>query len=385
MDKVVYIALQLLGIKNNTLIDIINLIPNKEVKKFFEKDLMEIQYKYNIDISSYMMLFKDSQIIKKNMKKAEHILEINKKLKIKTILINSKFYPTNLKKINNPPAILYIKGGNIKKQDEKSIACVGTRNPTIFGKKAVNSIVSSLAKESFTIISGLAYGIDAEAHKTCLTAKGRTIAVLAHGLDMIYPKENMKLAEEILNSGGILVSEYPVETKPEKFRFVDRNKIISGLSKGTIVFETKEKSGTMHTVNYTLKQDKKVFCPIPLRYELETAGLIKLLKENKAIGIRTKDNYDLVVKELGYKIVNDKNKISQIKSESIDNIINNFDIRLEHLNNLKNKEFDGRGSFGINKNVYSTFKDILKENNLTVKEFFNGIIFSIVDNYKKGE
>lgn len=108
-----------------------------------------------------------------------------------------------------------------------------------------------MAKENFSIISGLALGIDAESHKACLNVGGRTIAILAHGLDMIYPRENIELSKSILNNGGTLISEYPVGTKPDKFRFVDRNRIVSGLSKGTIVFETKEKSGTMHTVDYT--------------------------------------------------------------------------------------------------------------------------------------
>lgn len=385
MEKVIYIALQLMGINNKILADIIKLIPKKELKNIFNKDIVEIQYKYNIDLNSYSVLFSNSKLVKNNIEKAKKILEINKRLNIKVIFINSRYYPANLAKIYNAPAILYIRGKNITKLDEKSVACVGTRTPTIFGKKAVNSIVSNLAKEGFTIISGLAFGIDSESHKTCLSVGGRTIAVLAHGLDMIYPKENTKLAEEILNKGGTLVSEYPVGIRPDKFRFVDRNRIISGLSKGTIIFEAKEKSGTMHTANYTLNQNKKVFCPVPLKYDLQTSGLIKLLNENKAIGIKTKNDYNLIVSELGYKIIKDKNKIEEIKSKSILKIMDNSKIQRGDMFKIEERGFDGKGSFGINKNTYACFKAILKENNLTIKEFFNGIIFSIVKNYKKGE
>lgn len=385
MEKTTYIALQLMGLNNKVLTDIIKLIPNKELKQIFSGNIVELQYKYNIDLSRYLKLFNDSILIENSFNKANNVLKINKKLGIRTVLINSRFYPGNLKKMDNAPAILYIKGKNITKLDEKAVACVGTRNPTIFGIKAVNSIVGSLAKENFSIISGLALGIDTESHKACLEVGGRTIAVLAHGLDMIYPKENIGLADAILNNGGTLISEYPVGIKPDKFRFVDRNRIVSGLGKGTVVFETKERSGTMHTVNYTLKQQKKVFCPIPLKQELQTSGLIKLLNENKAIGVRTKNDYDLIILNLGYKIINDKRKIDEIKSKSISKIINDSNIELQDLSKVKEKVFDGKGSFSVNKQIYSSFKDILRENNLTFKDFFNGVIFSVVKNHEKGE
>ncbi|MBE6075964.1 MAG: DNA-protecting protein DprA [Clostridium lundense] len=381
MEKTIYIALQLMGLNNKVLTDIIKLIPNKELKQIFRGNVVEFQYKYNIDFSRYLKLFNDSILIENSLNKAKNILKINKELRIRTVLINSRFYPGNLKKMDNAPAILYIKGKNITKLDEKAVACVGTRTPTIFGIKAANSIVGSLAKENFSIISGLALGIDAESHKACLNVGGRTIAILAHGLDMIYPRENIELSKSILNNGGTLISEYPVGTKPDKFRFVDRNRIVSGLSKGTIVFETKEKSGTMHTVDYTLKQQKKVFCPIPLKQELQTSGLIKLLNENKAIGIKTKDNYDVIVHELGYKIKYDTKAIIKNKSENINKLItldNNI------LNDIVSTDFDKRASFGIEKELYSKFKNILKENNLTSKEFFYGVIKKVVGDYKKG-
>ena len=260
MEKVIFIALSLLGIKNEVLTTIINSkIPVKDLKKILRGKSIEIQYKYSIDFVKYEDLLNDKIKVKEAIDKAEYIVKESQMLGIKIVTIKSRFYPKNLREIKNSPAVLYMKGRNFTKRDEKAIACVGTRLPTEFGIRAASSIVGSLADEDFVIISGLAMGIDSESHKACLNKGGRTVAVLAHGLDIIYPKENELLAERILNQGGTLVSEYPIGTKPDKFRFVQRNKIIAGMSKGTILFESKEKSGTMHTINYTLDQNKKVF------------------------------------------------------------------------------------------------------------------------------
>ncbi|WP_326514763.1 DNA-processing protein DprA [Clostridium intestinale] len=382
MGNLYYITLYLLGVNNKLLIDIINIVPKKELSKLFTEECLNFQFKYSLDLSKVYSALNDKSNVYKQRIKAQEIITKSRELGIKIIPINSRNYPKILKEIDNPPAILYLKGKNIVKDDEKSVGCVGTRVPTEFGTRAVASIVSNLTKEGFTIISGLAYGIDKESHEACLNNNGKTIAVLAHGLDTLYPKEHSDLEERILKNDGTIISEYPVGTKADKFRFVDRNRIVSGLSKGLIVFEAKEKSGTMHTVNFALSQKKKVFCPVPVKKEEQTLGLYKLLNEKKAIGIKTKDNYDVIVNELGYKVKNDKDLIMRNKHEKMSSLINTEDGLLKEIYTLT---LDKRASFGVEKEVYENFKSILSENDLSLKEFFNAVILNIVKNYKKGK
>ena len=162
---------------------------------------------------------------------------------IRIIEINDQNYPRNLRNIANPPKILYIRG--TFREDEKCFAVVGTRRPSPYGKQATIEIAGELADEGFTIVSGLAPGIDTIAHQTTLEKKGITIAVLGTGLDQksIYPQSNLSLASQILESGGCLISEYPAGTRGTKFTFPQRNRLISGLSIGVLVVEAKRRSG----------------------------------------------------------------------------------------------------------------------------------------------
>lgn len=176
---------------------------------------------------------------------------------VRVITIFDKGYPKNLKEIYKPPYLLYLKG-EIKPFDDVSIAIVGTRNCSSYGERATYDIAKELAEKQVTIVSGLARGLDTWAHKAALAAGGRTIAVCAHGLDIIYPKENRELAEEIARNGA-LISEYPIGTPIEKQHFPARNRIISGLSLGVIVTEAADKSGTLHTINYGLQQNRNIY------------------------------------------------------------------------------------------------------------------------------
>lgn len=177
---------------------------------------------------------------------------------MKIIKITDKDYPKLLKKIYDPPKQLYVMG------DEKilngfGIGIVGSRNASIYGKKITNSLSYGLAKKGINIISGMAIGIDGEAHKGALLAKGTTIAVLGSGFDNIYPKENEKLLYEIINSGGAVVTEYEKSVKPLPKNFPKRNRIISGLSRGILVTEATERSGSLITVDLALEQGKEIF------------------------------------------------------------------------------------------------------------------------------
>ena len=177
---------------------------------------------------------------------------------IDIICIEDEEYPSLLKEIDNPPIVIYIIG---RKDilNETNIAIVGSRDATEYGKYVAKEFAYKLSKKGFNIVSGLARGIDSFAHKGTLNVKGKTIAVLGNGLDTIFPKENKKLADEIINTGGCIISEYPLGTKPLRENFPARNRIISGLCNGVLVVEAKPKSGTMITVDFALEQGRDVF------------------------------------------------------------------------------------------------------------------------------
>lgn len=161
-------------------------------------------------------------------------------------------YPRLLWEIPSPPPVLYYRG-QVKMSENQGqipgIAIVGTRFPTEHGKRWTKKISMGLAKSDFTVISGLAAGIDGQAHRSCLEAGGRTIAVLGTGLDLVYPPQNRQLFEEIAEK-GLILSEYPVGTKPDRGNFPARNRIIAGLSRAILVMEAPEKSGSLITARY---------------------------------------------------------------------------------------------------------------------------------------
>ncbi len=181
-----------------------------------------------------------------------------KKMNMITISIEEETYPEKLKKIYNPPKVLYAMG-NINLLSSFSIAMIGCREYTEYGKSMAMYFSYQLAKRNITIVSGLAKGIDGFSHIGALRAGGNTIAVVGNGLDIIYPKEHKKLEQEIIQKGGVIVSEYPLGTKPDKYTFPARNRIISALSDGVFVIEAKEKSGTLITVDFALEQGKDIF------------------------------------------------------------------------------------------------------------------------------
>lgn len=166
-------------------------------------------------------------------------------------------YPENLKNIYDPPPVLYLQG-KMQKNDMASIAVVGTRTPTNYGKLMAEKIAGGLAERGMTIVSGMARGVDSLAHKAAIAGGGRTIAVLGSGLNVIYPPENLKLSGKIKEHGAVL-SEFPMCMKPERGNFPARNRIISGLSLGTVVIEAAEKSGALITTQFALDQGREVF------------------------------------------------------------------------------------------------------------------------------
>lgn len=166
-----------------------------------------------------------------------HLYEdVMKKKTIKMITIHDKEYPCKLRNIYDPPVVLYVVG-NLEILNAPSIAIIGSRMCSNYGKNVAKQFAYNLSKHNINVISGLAKGIDTCAHFGAITAKGRTIAAIGSGLDIIYPEENIKIAKEIVQNKGAIISEYIVGTRPEKMNFPARNRIISGLSEGVLVVE----------------------------------------------------------------------------------------------------------------------------------------------------
>ncbi len=187
----------------------------------------------------------------------ENQLRLLEKYNVRLISITDEEYPDLLKFIYTPPILLYIKG-KILPRDSRAIAIVGTRKPTNYGRISARKIGVEIAKTGFTIVSGLAYGIDGCAHKAALDAGGRTIAVCGTGLDIVYPAVHRALAKDIIQSGA-LISEFPLGTKIEAWNFPTRNRIISGMCKGALVIEGKKTSGALLTAKMALEQNRDVF------------------------------------------------------------------------------------------------------------------------------
>jgi len=189
-------------------------------------------------------------------------------------------YPARLREIGTPPPVLYVRG-SLTPADEWAVAVVGTRRPSAYGLEMTRILAGDLARSQITVVSGLARGIDAEAHHAALAAGGRTIAVLGSGLDCIYPPEHLDLAREIVAHGAV-ISEYPFGTKPEAGNFPARNRIISGLSLGTLVVEAGETSGALITARFALEQGRETFAVPGSALSRRSSGTNRLVQAGEA-------------------------------------------------------------------------------------------------------
>jgi len=215
---------------------------------------------------------------------------------IRPIFFLSEDYPAPLREIAVPPMVLYVRGEYVAWAERKHVSVVGTRSISDYGRVLTQQVVKELSATcpASTIVSGLAYGVDIQAHEAALNLSLPTVAVLAHGLDTLYPSAHWRIAEQILRDGGAWVSEYPPGVKPYRQAFVARNRIIAGLSAATIVIEAGEHSGSLSTANYALESGREVFaCPGRLT-DPESIGCHKLIEEQRA------HLASLMMKELGW-------------------------------------------------------------------------------------
>ncbi len=215
------------------------------------------------------------------------------KLGVTVLTHDDEHYPLCLSEIFDPPIVLYQKG-ELEPADQLAVAIVGSRKCTPYGRRIAEKFAAGLARAGVTIVSGLARGIDAIAHRAAIKAGGRTIAVLANGLAMIYPPEHADLAEEVTQHGA-LITESPLQMQPTRGLFPQRNRIVSGLSLGVIVIEASKTSGTLHTARHAMEQGREVFAlpgPVDSR---ESEGCHHLIRD----GAKLVQGVDDVLQELG--------------------------------------------------------------------------------------
>ncbi|MGB9715407.1 MAG: DNA-processing protein DprA [Thermodesulfovibrionales bacterium] len=264
-------------------------------------------------------------------KNVDRHLKVLREKDIKVVDINNPLYPDMLRQIEDAPVVLYVKG-EIKPEDRYAIAIVGSRKPTSYGVTVAESISEELASMGFTIVSGMARGIDAISHKGAIRAGGRTIAVLGSGIDIPYPAENKGLMDKIATSGYIL-SEFPPGTSPDKENFPRRNRIISGLSFGVLVIEATSDSGSLITAGYALEQGREVFAVPGNITSPASAGTNELLKKGAILTRNAED----IVKELAPVLkgfIRSKEKAKVELSEEENKVCSHLTGEPKHIDNI---------------------------------------------------
>ena len=191
------------------------------------------------------------------LKEAEREIDAAEKADYRLVTYGSESYPRLLREIGDPPLVLYVRG-DVDVVSQHAVAIVGTRRPTAYGSSVAHRLACDLAQRQLVIVSGLARGIDSAAHRGALEAKGKTVAVLGSGVDVIYPRENKRLAEQVVESGA-LISEFPLGTAPTPENFPIRNRIISGLALGVVIVEAAEYSGSLITARLASEQNREVY------------------------------------------------------------------------------------------------------------------------------
>ncbi len=222
-------------------------------------------------------------------------IELIKKYNVDIVTVDEARYPENLKHIYNPPPVLYVKG-NLIPEDYYNIAIVGSRRASLYGRETAEKLARQLSASGFTVTSGMARGIDTSAHTGVLKVAGRTIAVLGCGINIVYPPENKNLMDKIADSGAV-ISEFPINTTPQRYNFPIRNRIISGLSLGVVIVEAAQKSGALITASFALEQGREVFS-VPGKIGVPTSrGTLGLIKE----GAKLVEDVDDILEEIRSK------------------------------------------------------------------------------------
>ncbi len=308
----------------------------------------DIEEAFNASLASLMHI--DGLNIKKaetfaalrNKVNPDKVLDEVTKRNIQYLTLEDDKYPKMLKNIENPPAVIYYKGNLDACNLDKTLAVVGSRRASYSAKEELNKIISQLGNTDICIVSGLAAGIDSQAHLAALENNLKTIGVIASGLDFFYPASNKHLYERIENGNGAVISEYFPTFEPLKFRFPQRNRIVSGLSYGTLVAEASLKSGALITANLTLEQGRELMCIPGLISNPNTEGIYKLLKNGATLVTSAEDilnalNWEIkfedVQKELPL-LTDDELKIFkelEIEEKGVDELLTLTGLNVENL------------------------------------------------------
>jgi DNA processing protein len=215
-----------------------------------------------------------------NFREAEEEIVFAEKHQLQILFITDKDYPQRLLHCYDPPTVLFYRG-NAALNHSRIISIIGTRNHTDYGKQVTEQLITSLASQNILVVSGLAFGIDAIAHKASLQQHIPTVGVLAHGMDTLYPSQHKSLAKEMLLQGGLL-TEFRKTTKPDKHNFPKRNRIVAGMADATIVIETAVKGGSMITAELAYNYNRDLFAVPGKITDSKSSGCLKLIKQNKA-------------------------------------------------------------------------------------------------------
>ena len=303
----------------------INGVGSKTIDKI-EEHFGNIEYFLDVSEKDIYNIKNINSNTKKNIvkyKSCQYLEEIKEKLtknNIGYVTIDSNKYPNKLKNIHNPPYVLFYKG-NIDILNDMSIAVVGSRKPTPYGVWASKNLSEQLSNININIVSGLAIGVDYYSHIGCIKGKSKTIAVLGSSVDRPYPKQNEHLAKYILDDGGLIISEYYLDTQVSPGNFPMRNRIISGVSDGVLVIEAGEKSGSLITVDFALEQGKNVFAVPGNINSAMSKGCHKIIKE----GAKLIDSVEDIINEynISYNLQIAKKKIENIDLSSEESLIVN--------------------------------------------------------------
>src|SRR5687767_8886978 len=243
-----------------------------------------------------------------NFSNAEEEIKFIEKYKINPLFLTDKEYPQRLLNCYDSPTLLFYKG-NADLNTSKIIAIIGTRNHTEYGKQQTEKLIKELSSQNILVVSGMAYGIDAIAHKASLKNDLATVGVLGHGLDQIYPPDHSNLAKDMLKHGGGLLTEFRSNTKPDKHNFPTRNRIVAGMSDATVVIETGEKGGSMITAELANGYNKDVFA-LPGRVtDNKSAGCNFLIHNNKAMLLTDAEE---IIEIMGWE---EKSQKAKVKSQ----------------------------------------------------------------------
>lgn len=334
--KEILLYLNYININNRTILDIFE---NTNFDNFMEKSRTDYSF---LNDANYEKIFSS-----KNLENFKSYRDKISRLGIDFVTILDQDYPENLKYIDDRPVVLYYKGRLDTVKDSQSIAFVGARKCTDYGKWACKSLAASIAGAGITTVSGLAYGIDAMCHKSTLEVGGRTIGVIGCGIDQVYPKANKYLYEKI-EEEGLILSEFPLETPPIGYNFPRRNRIISGISLATVVIEAKERSGTMITTRCALEQGKEVFAVPGNINSIYSKGTNKLIQDGSKLIMFADDILEeldyLLYKKIEKKVIDystlDKDEASVVRyiennpNQSSDDLALNLDFEIDVINFL---------------------------------------------------